>query len=193
MQKMKTLITKQLILGTIISFGLLTAASAQTAYDDQGYNDQSSNSQSQQYNQQPQQPEQYQQAAPVANGQQFEYYPDANVYYDPSCGRYDYYNGNAWLSVNVLPSNIYLGARYAVYHRGPQVWLDNAIHIRNYRGAYRQSAFAYNNNVRRTDFRRDVVRRDDFRGGNNFRGNNFRGNANGGRFENSRGRGGHRF
>ena len=52
---MKTNITKQIILGTLITFGLFSAAKAQTAYDDQAYTEDQST-----YNQ-PQQQQQYQQ------------------------------------------------------------------------------------------------------------------------------------
>ena len=163
---MKTNITKQIILGTLITFGLFSAAKAQTAYDDQAYTEDQST-----YNQPQQQQQHYQQPAPVAqqNGQQsFYYYPDANVYYNNSDGRYIYNNDGSWLSVNVLPANIYLGgsSRYMVYHRGPQVWLDNPIHIRNYyRAGYRQPIVAYNNYYRHDGFAnrgfaRAEVRRD---------------------------------
>ena len=124
-------------------------------------------------NNQPQQyaPQQYQQPveapAPVVQ-QGFYYYPDANVYFDPSCNRYIYNNDGAWLSVNVLPRGFYLGgARYMVYHRGPQVWLDNPIHIRNYyRGGYRP-AFAYAGGYRYNNYR-GFAARNNFRGGYDY-------------------------
>jgi hypothetical protein len=157
---MKTKFTKQIVLGALITFGLFSAAKAQTAYDDQQYSDPQYNNQQYNNNQQYSynQPQQYQQpvAAPAPNDQQsFYYYPNANVYYDVSCNRYIYNNGGSWLSVNVLPANIYLGnsPRFTVYHRGPQVWLDNAFHVRNYYrpAAYRQPIVAYNN-YRHDDF-----------------------------------------
>jgi len=146
--------------------GLFSAAKAQTAYDDQ----QNNYNQAEQYSQPAPNAQQYsynqpgQYAQPTPNVQQgFYYYPDANVYYDINCGRYIYNNGYGWLTVNVLPSGIYLNnaARFMVYHRGPQVWLDNSIHFRNYyRAAYRKPIVAYNN-YRHDDFaRRDFNRRD---------------------------------
>jgi len=130
---MKTIFTKTILLGTIITVGLFSTSKAQSAYDDQyngQYNDQYS----------------YSQPAPAYGDQSFYYYPDANVYYDVNCNKYIYNNGGGWLTVNVLPSNICLTniPRFTVYHRGPQVWLDNAVHMRNYRPAYRQPIVAFN-------------------------------------------------
>lgn len=95
--------------------------------------------QSQQYTQQAAPVQQTQQPVQYANQQGYYYYPDANVYYDPTYNDYMYNNGSAWLTVNVLPYNIRLGGlpRFMVYHRGPQVWLDNGFHRANY--------FGYNN------------------------------------------------
>jgi hypothetical protein len=194
---MKTGFTKKIIMGTILSIGLFSVANAQTTYDDQQYyNDQQSEQQynQQQYNQQQQQQysqpaPQYTQPAPAPayGDQSFYYYPGANVYYDINCNRYIYNNGYGWLTVNVLPPSIYLGnaPRYMVYHRGPQVWLDNPIHVRNfYRPAYRQPVVAYNN-FRHDDFRRDVIRRDDFRR-NDFRGGDHFNNHGGGSYRGRR-------
>ena len=115
--------------------------------------------------QQPQQPVQY------ANQQGYYYYPDANVYYDPTYNDYMYNNGSAWLTVNVLPYNIRLGGlpRFMVYHRGPQVWLDNRIHRGYYfanRGRFGpQARFGYHDN-----FRRDVGFNRGFGGGRGYGG-----------------------
>jgi hypothetical protein len=97
----------------------------------------------QQYTQvQPAPQQQYVQPAPQPqpnqyyNEQSFYYYPGANVYYDPAYNDYMYYNGAAWLTVNALPYNIRIGGlpRMLVYHRGPQVWLDNRFHRAGYYG-----------------------------------------------------------
>lgn len=145
---MKTIFTKTILLGTIISVGFFSISKAQSAYDDQynQYNDQYAYSQPQ--------------YAPN-NDQSFYYYPDANVYYDMNCNKYIYNNGRSWLTVNVLPANICLtnAPRYMVYHRGPQVWLDNPMHVRNYyRPAYRQPIVAFN--FRSYGGRRDFDKRD---------------------------------
>lgn len=151
-----------------ITFGLFTATEAQTAYDDQYYNDQQNT-----YNQ----PQQYYQPATVPDQQSFYYYPDANVYYDLSCGRYIYNNGYAWVSVNVLPEGFFLGnaPRVMVYHNGPRVWMDNAIHINAYNRPYREQV-AFNTRGRfdnRQDFRHFDERGFNGRGG--FDGHGFDG------------------
>jgi hypothetical protein len=154
---MKKNITQKIALSIITVFSLFTVAKAQTAYDDQQYA----------YTQ----PNDNGYAQPVPNNQQsFYYYPNSNVYYDINCNRYIYNNGYGWATVNALPANIRLTnePRYMVYHRGPQVWLDNPIHYRNfYKAAYRQPVAAFNyrsNDYRHEDFgRRDIVRREDFR------------------------------
>jgi hypothetical protein len=150
---MKKNFTKKIVLASLITFGLFTVAKAQSddqsAYDDQ-YPQQQQQQQPQQQQQyvQPQQQQytqpqqqyvqpQYTQPADPAYAQSFDYYPDANVYYDNTSNQYIYNNDGAWLTVNVLPSwiSLYGSPCYRVYHRGPQVWLDNAIHFRTfYRG-----------------------------------------------------------
>jgi len=147
-----------MILAAVITCGLFTTAKAQTAYDDQYNNNQSYNDQQNSYNQ-PQQ--YYSEPAPVPapNYQQsFYYYPDANVYFDLSCNRYIYFDGNAWLYANTLPTGIFIGRspRFLVYHNGPRVWMDNAIHINNYRRTAYREPVAFNERVRfdnRQDFR----------------------------------------
>jgi hypothetical protein len=196
---------KKIILGTVITFGLFTAAKAQT--DDQSaYDDQYPQTQQQQYTQpqqqyvQPQQQytqqQQYAQQPvdPQYNDQQsFEYYPDANVYYDNSCNRYIYNNGGAWVTVNALPVGIslYGAPYYRVYHRGPQVWLDNAIHMRSfYRGGgYRP--VVYGGGYRGAGFGGRAISYN--RGGGDFnRGGGFGGGNRGGFGGGNRGGGGFR-
>jgi hypothetical protein len=158
---MKTNYTKKIILATLILLGFYTGAKAQSddqsAYDDQYAQPQTQPAQQQQYTEPAQQYTQPQQqyTQPVdpqySDQQSFDYYPDANVYYDNSCDRYIYYDGGAWITVNVLPQGISLFGlpRFRVFHRGPQVWLDNAFHRNYYRGgnfnrgggAYRPQVF----------------------------------------------------
>jgi hypothetical protein len=177
---MKTNFTKKILLATLVTFGLFTAAKAQSddqsAYDDQ-------------YPQQRYIQPQYTQPADPQYDQSFDYYPDANIYYDNTCNHYIYNNGGAWLTVNVLPAGISLyGAPcYRVYHRGPQVWLDNAINFRNfYRGGgYRRVVYGgyrggWND---RQNFNHDDH---DFNRGDRGSFNNNRG------FDNARGFGGNR-
>ncbi|HMG82921.1 MAG TPA: hypothetical protein VK559_07785 [Ferruginibacter sp.] len=138
--------TTKMILSAAIVFGSLTAVSAQS-YDNNnvGY-DQPQTAYQDQYTQ-PNQPAQQQYSN---QPQGYYYYPDANVYYNPVCDNYIYNNGAAWLTVNVLPWNIRIGGlpRFMVYHRGPQVWLDNNIHRGYYAHNYgfrSQPAVAYRN------------------------------------------------
>jgi len=155
---MKNFSTK-MILSVAVIFASLSAVSAQSYDNNQqsqsAYQDQyQQNQPAQQYTQQ----NQYQQSNQYNNQQQgYYYYPDANVYYDPVCNHYIYNDGASWLTVNVLPYNIRLGGlpRIMVYHRGPQVWLDNGFHRQNYYGYnyhFHQPVVTYRN-----DFRRDVV------------------------------------
>jgi len=156
---MKTNITKKILLGAILFCGLFGTAKAQTAYDDQQYNDQQNNSQqnnNQQYSYS--QPQQYAPQTVPADEQSFYYYPDANVYYDINYNRYIYYNGSAWLTVNTLPAGIFIGhsPRVMVYHNGPRVWMDNAIHFNAYRRPAFRASVAFNGGGfrGREDFRR---------------------------------------
>ncbi len=78
----------------------------------------------------------------AAQRHKFYYYPSANVYYDVSVGLYYYNPGSTWTSVQVLPPgfSITIGApRYVVYHQGPDVWVDNHIHVVKYKGYNKKS------------------------------------------------------
>ena len=174
--KMKTRTTKTIIATTIIGIGLFTTAKAQTAYDDQNTSNQQQqyNNQQQNYQYNQPQPQTYQYAQPYAE-ESFYYYPNANVYFDINLNRYIYFNGFSWITANILPYSFYINGmpRFMVYHRGPQVWLDNAIHLKNYYhrsgvGGYRQPMVAYSNNHFRGTAAfagRGFERRGDNRGG----------------------------
>jgi len=159
---MKKSFTTKIMLSTAIIFVSIVTVNAQPNNDNAGYDQQPAQSayQDQQYAQQNQpvqqytQQVQYPQSNQYANQQSYYYYPDANVYYDPTYNDYMYNNGSAWLTVNVLPYNIRLGGlpRFMVYHRGPQVWLDNGYHRSYYGYNYRFNARpvigGYRNNYR---------------------------------------------
>jgi uncharacterized membrane protein YgcG len=152
--------TTKLMLGAAIFFATLTTVSAQSYNDNNVGYDQPAQQQNQ-YTQQQNQNQQYAQPVQQYSDQQnFYYYPDANVYYNPACNNYIYNDGTTWLTVNVLPYNIRINnlPRVMVYHRGPQVWLDNRFHRDNYYGNnYRfqqQPVVAYRDNNYRNDFRR---------------------------------------
>lgn len=143
LHKMKNLATKTIVTVAVI-LASFTAVKAQTYNDSNiGYEQQPAQSAYQDQQTQPVQ-QQYTQSNQYNNQPQgYYYYPSANVYYNPACNNYSYYNGGAWLTVNVLPFAL-AGPRVVVYHTGPQVWLDNNIH-RNYYAnyGYRPTVIAY--------------------------------------------------
>ncbi len=77
--------------------------------------------------------------------QKFYYYPASNVYYDAGPDLYYYNSGPSWTGVRVLPATITITAsapRFAVYHQGPEVWLDNPVHVVKYK-AYKNKPVKY--------------------------------------------------
>lgn len=71
-----------------------------------------------------------------AQKHKYYYYPGSNVYYDAGPGLYYYNQGAAWTGVRVLPPGISItvGApRYVIYHQGPNVWVDNRVHVVKYK------------------------------------------------------------
>ncbi len=161
----------KIIASAVVFFSVAGTVSAQQTYDDAtdpGY---------QTYNQ----PSQYDQQ-PQTTQQDIYSYPEANVYYDPSCNNYIYNNGSSWLAVKILPRNIYSGisSRFVVHHNGPRVWMDNAIHMNAYRRTAYREPIAFNGGSR-GGYRNDNNRREfgdnNYRGGdydNHDRGNGFR-------------------
>lgn len=69
---------------------------------------------------------------------EFFYYPLRNVYYDVTNSLYFYSldGGKTWDSLNTRtnkdPST--LGAKQIIYSTTPDIWKDNAIHIKQYNG-----------------------------------------------------------
>jgi hypothetical protein len=184
---MKKNFTTKIMLSAAIIFVSIATVNAQTNNDNDGYDQQPAQSQSayqdQQYAQQNQpvqqqytQQVQYPQSNQYVNQQGYYYYPDVNVYYDPTYNDYMYNNGSAWLTVNVLPYNIRLGGlpRFMVYHRGPQVWLDNGYHRSyygyNYRFNSRPVIGGYRNAVYRNNYRGAIAYNRGFDRGRSFGG-----------------------
>jgi hypothetical protein len=68
----------------------------------------------------------------------FYYYPSSNIYYNPTNTEYWYYDdvSATWTQVKELPSTIVLTKtpRYTVYYSGEDVWKDNAVHMKKYKG-----------------------------------------------------------
>ena len=65
----------------------------------------------------------------------FYYYPERNVYYDPYVSRYYYNTGTSWSASATFPGGLSLSIgspRVVVYHDGPEVWYDNAVHVERY-------------------------------------------------------------
>jgi len=72
----------------------------------------------------------------TAQKHKYYYYPGSNVYYDAGPGLYYYNQGSSWTGVRVLPPGISItfGApRYVIYHQGPNVWVDNRVHVVKYK------------------------------------------------------------
>jgi len=68
----------------------------------------------------------------------FYYYPSSNVYFNPSSEQYWYYDepNVKWIEVKTLPETITLEKTpvVTVYYNGDDVWKDNAMHQKKYKG-----------------------------------------------------------
>lgn len=75
--------------------------------------------------------------APVRRG--YYYYPQANVYFNPVAHNYFYARNGAWVTVNALPRDMYLGQSYQeVYcNDNENIWAYNRSHVDCYRPAPR--------------------------------------------------------
>lgn len=75
----------------------------------------------------------------------FYYYPDANVYYNPSAKQYIYFTNGAWTPVAVLPGTVVVKnkPRVVVYSNTPQVWVLNKEHIVKYKKQPNGKAVGY--------------------------------------------------
>ncbi len=69
------------------------------------------------------------------------FYPSANVYYNPINRNYFYPRNGVWVSVDVLPRNIYLqDDRYTVYcDENEPIWRNNSDHCHKYGRTRRRS------------------------------------------------------
>src|SRR5215208_6538210 len=74
-------------------------------------------------------------SAGIAQQLKFYYYPGANVYYDVANKHYIYLNNGSWTTVNTLPSGVTIvrQPRVVVYNSTPQVWAQNAAHVKKYK------------------------------------------------------------
>ena len=68
----------------------------------------------------------------------FYYYPSSNVYYNTSTSEYWYYDQPTvkWVEVKTLPTTITIEKtpRYTVYYKDQDVWKDNPVHVKKYKG-----------------------------------------------------------
>ena len=67
----------------------------------------------------------------------YEYYPDANIYYNDVSRNYWYYDSasSQWQSAAQLPSSYSINERSkknSFYYNGGDVWKDNAKHVKTY-------------------------------------------------------------
>ena len=70
-------------------------------------------------------------------GTRYEYYPEANVYYNDSEKTYWYHDSasNQWQSGAQLPSTYSIDdktKKSTVYYNGTDIWKDNANHMKKY-------------------------------------------------------------
>jgi len=70
-----------------------------------------------------------------AQQHKFYYYPSSNVYYNIYGEDYVYYNNGSWVTAKMLPETIQVIPTESVilFHTGPDVWLENAVHVKKYR------------------------------------------------------------
>lgn len=73
---------------------------------------------------------------------EFYYYPSSNVYMNVSTGEYWYYDepNTKWLEVKTLPETIAIEKApvYTIYYNGEDVWKDNAMHQKKYKGTKKE-------------------------------------------------------
>ena len=69
---------------------------------------------------------------------EFYYYPNSNIYFNTASGEYWYYDepNVKWVEVKTLPETITLekAPSYTIYYNGEDVWKDNAMHQKKYKG-----------------------------------------------------------
>jgi len=73
----------------------------------------------------------------TAGRQAYYYYPGQNVYFNQKNNTYLYYDSVSanWKTVNLLPPMYNINKQTLkdiVYYNGPDVWMDNAAHIKQY-------------------------------------------------------------
>jgi hypothetical protein len=66
------------------------------------------------------------------------YYPRANVYYSPATRHYIYPRNGVWVSVATPNFGFSFSnmPRETVYYEGPDIWVENRIHIERYHGIW---------------------------------------------------------
>ena len=99
---------------------------------------------------------------------QYYYYPTANVYYSPVNRQYIYPRNGVWISVATPNFGFSFSnmPREVVYSDGPEVWLQNTIHINRYHGVPHDDRYyspGYNKKDKHSDRKGNKHRDDDDR------------------------------
>lgn len=64
----------------------------------------------------------------------YRYYPEANVYYNPTARLYTFLNGGRWITRNSLPNTIRLEGNYRDFDfEGDDPWRENSKHKEKYK------------------------------------------------------------
>lgn len=77
--------------------------------------------------------------------QSFYYYPQANVYYNVASHQYLYPRNGVWVSVATPHFSFSFSnmPHETVYYDGPEIWMENRVHISRYRGIPHEDAYYY--------------------------------------------------
>ena len=116
---------KKILFASLFVLGAFASASAQNNYPNERYGQRSM--------------------------EEYYYYPDDNVYYNPYSSNYIYYDQNRWCSGASLPRNFRFnssGLRVNINYGGNSIWRLNDSHIRQYRN---HNNGQYNNNHQRNN------------------------------------------
>lgn len=98
--------------------------------------------------------------------QQYYYYPRANVYYSPVSRQYIYPRNGVWVTVSTPNFGFSFSnmPREIVYSDGPEIWLQNSVHINRYHGVWhddRYYGYGHDDNDRRYERKGNKHRHDD--------------------------------
>ena len=144
---------KKILLASLLVLGVFVTASAQGYYPNERYGQGSMD--------------------------EYYYYPEDNVYYNPYSNNYIYYDQNRWCSGTNLPRYFRFnnsGLRVTINYRGNSIWRLNDNHIRQYRN---HNNGQYNNSHQRNNSYGNSYPRNNNRRYDNGRSHNQRRNERG--------------